>query len=172
MTARSRRSVGLAARRRIHDLLPVLPVAIGDEHRDRRAERFAGANAGEKLDGVLFDLHAPAAAVPLLTARELGVDVRGEQRQARGHPFENAHEGGPMRFAGGREAEGHACILAPHPPAPRPRVAARPPCNYGPGLMSVAVRSMTTSPCWLTAKILRITSGASPGIGNDTRSGP
>ena len=67
----------------IHDLLPVLPVAIVDQHRDRRAERLAGANAGEKFDRVLLDLHAAPAAVALLAARELGVDVVGEQRQAR-----------------------------------------------------------------------------------------
>ena len=41
----------VVARRGIHDLLPVLPVAIADEHRDRRADRLAGAHAGQKLDG-------------------------------------------------------------------------------------------------------------------------
>src|SRR5450756_636653 len=54
--------------RRIHYLLPILPVAILNQHRDRRAERLAGANAGEKLSVVGLDLHAPAASVALLPA--------------------------------------------------------------------------------------------------------
>ena len=105
VTARLR-GVGIAlARRGIHDLLPVLPVAIVDQHRDRRAERLAGAHAGEELSVVLLDLHAPPAAVALLAARELDVDVLGEEWQARGHSFENGHERVPVGFAGGCEAQ-------------------------------------------------------------------
>ena len=95
-SAAPRRSLGVVvARRGIHDLLPVLPVAIVDEHRDRRPERLAGAHAGQKLDRVLLDLHAAPAAVALLAARELGVDVVRKQRNARRHSFENADEGWP-----------------------------------------------------------------------------
>src|ERR1043166_1285488 len=44
--------IGIAlTRRRVHDLDPVLPVAILDDHGDRRSERLAGAHTGEKLDG-------------------------------------------------------------------------------------------------------------------------
>ena len=62
---------------RCHDVLPVLPVAIPDQHGDRGAEGFAGADAGEPLDAVGFDLHARAAAVPALAALQLGVHVGG-----------------------------------------------------------------------------------------------
>ena len=98
--------------RRIHDLLPILPVAILDDHRDRRAEGLAGADAGEELDGVLLDLHASPATVALLASRELGVDVVSNQRQARGHSFKNAHERLAVRFAGGSEAKRHGERIA------------------------------------------------------------
>ena len=79
-----------------------MSIAIG------RADRLAGAHAGQKLDGVPLDLHAAPAAVALLAARELGVDVGREQRNARRHSFENADEGWSVRFAGGGEAKRHA----------------------------------------------------------------
>ncbi len=109
------RNAGVGVGRGVHDLLPVLPVAIADQHRDRRADRLAGADAGQEFDGVLLDLHAAPAAVALLAPRELAVDVRRKQRQARRHSFENAHEGRAMRFTGGRETEDHAVNLSALP---------------------------------------------------------
>ena len=84
------------AGRGIHDLLPVLPVAIMDQHRDRRPERFAGAHAGEEFDGVLLDLHAASAPIALLATRELNVHVVREQRQASGNPFHDRNECGAV----------------------------------------------------------------------------
>ena len=91
-------------RRGIHDLQPVLPVAIANEHRDGRSERLAGAHAAQQLDVVLLDLHAPPAAVALLPPGELRVDVGGGQGQAGHHPLEDADERRAMGFAGGGEA--------------------------------------------------------------------
>ena len=68
-----------------------------------------GAHAGQKLDRVALDLHAPPAPVALLAARELDVDVLGEQRQSGGHAFEHADQGRAVRFASGGEAE--HCVL-------------------------------------------------------------
>ena len=78
--------------RRIHRLLPVLPVAIADQHRDGRADRFARSHAGEQLHGILLDLHAPPASVALLATRKLLVDVFGEEWKAGGNAFEDADE--------------------------------------------------------------------------------
>ena len=73
-------AVGIAvSRSRVHDLEPVLPVAVADQHRDRRAERLAGAHARQELDAIRFDLHAAPSAVPLLSAGEVSVDVGGQQ---------------------------------------------------------------------------------------------
>src|SRR5690348_9181102 len=80
----------------IHDLLPILPIAIVNQHCDWRAERLAGAHAREKLDGIFLDLHPAAAAVPLLTPRELDVHVIGGEREACRHTLEDADEGGAM----------------------------------------------------------------------------
>ena len=43
-----------------HDVFPVGPVAVGDQHGDGRAQRLAGADAGEPLDLVALDLHPGA----------------------------------------------------------------------------------------------------------------
>ena len=45
-------------------------------------------------------------------------------------------------------------------------------CRYGPGLMSVACRSITTRPPLVNPKSLRIVPGGSPGNGRLARSGP
>ena len=52
----------------VHRLLPVDPVAVADQQRDRRAGRAAVPHAGEDLRAVAFDLHAAAAAVAALAA--------------------------------------------------------------------------------------------------------
>ena len=61
----------------------------------------------QELDRVALDLHAAAAAVALLAAGELGVDVGGEQGEPGRHAFEHRDERGTVRFAGGGEADGH-----------------------------------------------------------------
>ena len=58
-----------------HRHLPVLPVAVPDRERDRRTERFTEADARNEFGGVLFDLHACAAAVAALAAAQFGIDV-------------------------------------------------------------------------------------------------
>ena len=64
----------------IHDIRPVLPIAVAHQHGDRRSQSFARANAGEELDAIGFDLHATPATVALLPTRELGIDIGYEQR--------------------------------------------------------------------------------------------
>ena len=92
----------------VHPLLPVRVVAIGDEQRDRAAERAAVADAGGDLGGVALDLHAPAAAVAELAARHVGVDRLQVELEARGEPLDDAGEAGAMRLPGGDQAQRHA----------------------------------------------------------------
>src|SRR5689334_8814218 len=92
-------------RRRIHDLLPVLPVAILNHHRDWRAQGLARAHAGQELDVVGLDLHSSAAAIALLASRQLYVDVSRDERQSGDHAFEYRDEGGTVRFARGGKSE-------------------------------------------------------------------
>ena len=89
----------------IHDLDPVLPIGVADQHGDGGAECFAGANAGEELDAVGLDLHASSAPVALLATCEVDVDISGEQWKAGRDAFEDRNERGSVRLAGGGEAE-------------------------------------------------------------------
>jgi hypothetical protein len=51
-----------------------------------------------------LDLHAPAASVALLPAREIAVYIGGNQWEPGNHPFQDGHEPGPVRFTGGRKS--------------------------------------------------------------------
>ena len=99
-----------------HDVLPMLPVSVPHEHRDRRAERLPRAHAGEPFDLVGLDLHARAAAVAAHAALQLGVDAVGRDREAGGNALQHRHEPAAVRFACRREAERHP-ILTPCLPA-------------------------------------------------------
>ena len=90
-----------------HHVFPVGPVAVGDQHRHRRAERLAGADAREPLDGIALDLHARAPAVALHPAGEVPVHRTGVHRKSGGKAFDDGDEGLPVRLAGGGEAEVH-----------------------------------------------------------------
>src|SRR5262245_13352955 len=89
----SRARVLALAWRRIHDLFPVLPVAVANQHRDGGTDGLAGAHAGEKLDGIALDLHASAASVSLLTTAQLFIDLAGQEGQPGGHTLEDGYEG-------------------------------------------------------------------------------
>ena len=56
------------------DLGPVLPVVVGDSHRDGRADGLAVADAGEDVGGIALDAHAAAATVALLATPEFAAD--------------------------------------------------------------------------------------------------
>jgi hypothetical protein len=83
-------------RPRVHPLLPVGVVAVGDLEGDRAAERAPVADAGGDLRGVLLDLHAAAAAVAELAPRHVAVDRREVELEARGQPLDDAGQAWPM----------------------------------------------------------------------------
>ena len=100
------RHVGLD-RPRVHPLLPVGEVAVGDRQRDRAAERAAVADAGGDLGGVALDLHPPAAAVAELAARHVAVDGLGVELEAGRQALDHAGQAGPVGFPGGDHAQRH-----------------------------------------------------------------
>jgi hypothetical protein len=77
-------------RPRVHPLLPVGVVAVGDLERHRAAQRAAVADAGGDLRGVLLDLHPPATAVAELAAGHVAVDGGEVELQARGQALDDA----------------------------------------------------------------------------------
>src|SRR6266704_3917354 len=131
-----------------HDVPPVLPVAIPDEHRDRGAERLAGAHAREPLDLVRLDLHAGAPAVPTHAALQLGVDPFGRHGEARRDPLENPHQTAPVRLACRREPKRHATV-----PPRLPIITREPDRGSGsrpalPPLSLIAAARGTAGPVW------------------------
>src|SRR2546423_12708410 len=78
--------------RRIHDLLPVFPVPILNEHCDRRSQGLAATHSRQELDVIRFDLHPASAAVALLAARKVDVDVRSDYAKPCHHSLEDGDE--------------------------------------------------------------------------------
>jgi hypothetical protein len=97
----------------VHPLLPVRVVAIGDEQRDRAAQRAAVAHAGGDLGGVALDLHAAAATVAELAAGHVAIDRVQVELEARGQPLDDAGQAGAVRLPGGDQAQRHARKLRP-----------------------------------------------------------
>ena len=88
-----------------HLLLPVRPVSIFEEKRERGAEGAAEAKPGEDSDPVSLDLHPAAAAVTGLTPAELLVYRLHGDRQARGQTLQEDDEGRTVGFAGGEKTQ-------------------------------------------------------------------
>ena len=109
----------------VHRLLPVHPVAIADQQRDRRAGGDAVADAGEDLGAVAFDLHAAAAAVAALAAAELSVERVDIELEARGHAVHGDDQRLAVRLASGQKSQHSSVILYDPPSRPGWRSALR-----------------------------------------------
>jgi hypothetical protein len=88
-----------------HLLLPVLPIAVLDHERHRRAEGLSPSHARRDRDLVLLDRHATAPPIPLLTPPEIVVDRRTIDGKSRRATLENRREARPVRFPSGEEAK-------------------------------------------------------------------
>src|SRR3954470_18310235 len=72
------RGVRRLNRLHVHRLLPVLPVFVRNQQRDRAAGRLAVANAAQRFRSIRFDGHAPSTSVAALTATQFrrdGVEI-------------------------------------------------------------------------------------------------
>src|SRR5262245_36200272 len=97
-------------RRRGHLFGPVLPIPILDAKGDWRPERLPPTNARANLNFVLLDQHPPAAAVALLAAPEIVIDLLHIYRKSRRHPIDDRRQAGPMGLPRG-EITQHGPIL-------------------------------------------------------------
>src|SRR5262245_9840642 len=88
-----------------HHFVPVGPVFVLDGDRHRRSECQTMADAAEDFDAVLLDLHAGAAAIPLLTPPQFVIDLIDIDGQTGGQTFNNRDQCATVRFAGGSETE-------------------------------------------------------------------
>ena len=90
------RALGVLHRQRF---FPVFPVAIFDAQRDRRADGFPVAHAGEKVGLILFDALAPAAPVSQLPAVQLAPDEFQIHGNSRGQPGNPGDQRLPVRLS-------------------------------------------------------------------------
>ena len=94
---RHRRTVGAAGalghrRLDVHRLLPVDPVTIPDQQRDRSTGRVPAPDARKNLGAIAFDLHPAAAAVPGLPPAQFVGDRLEVDGEAGRHAFEDGDE--------------------------------------------------------------------------------
>ncbi len=101
---------GVRYRPGVHPLLPVSVVAVGDLQRDRAAERAPVPHPRGHGRRVALDLHPPAAAVPELAARHVGVDLLGAHLEAGRQALDDRGQAGPVGLAGGGQAQDHAAL--------------------------------------------------------------
>ena len=106
-TGRARRHLSLD----VHRLLPVRPVFVFDEQRNRRTRRATAPHAADNACAIGLDRHATAAAVPALTAPQILRDLIKINDQPRGHAVENRDERRPVRFASGQKSQHRPRIL-------------------------------------------------------------
>src|SRR4029079_17601276 len=95
----------------VHRLLPVHPVAIANQQRDRRAGRHAMPNTREHLGAVAFDLHPSSTAVTALEARELRVQRVDIDFEAGGQAIERHDQRLAVRLAGSQKPQHLRSIL-------------------------------------------------------------
>ncbi len=88
----------LVYRRGVHFGLPVLPIAVVYFKRNGRAKRQAVSQTGAQDHLILLDLHAPAAPIAALAARQMDIDVLGGEAQAGWDAFDNSGQPWPVRF--------------------------------------------------------------------------
>src|SRR5207248_5111990 len=79
-----------------HHFVPVGPIFVFDQHRQRRAEGQAVTNSAEDLDMIAFDLHARATPVTLLPSPEFMIDLIKIDRDAGGQTFDYRDERATM----------------------------------------------------------------------------
>ncbi len=76
----------------------MLPVPIPDQQGNGGAQRLAGTDAAQDLDRIRLDAHPSAAAVARHAARQLAIDVLGDEQETGRDPFEDGHQRPPVRL--------------------------------------------------------------------------
>src|SRR5712671_3691304 len=83
-------------------LLPVFPVFIFQQDRNRRANGLAVTHAGDNVDAVSLNLHASAAAKALLPAPEFTIEECLVDVQASRYAGKKSHQALSVRFSGSK----------------------------------------------------------------------
>ena len=83
-----------------HAVRPVLPIAIADRERHRRADGLPETDARRNLHGVTLDGLPAAAPVARLAASQVGVDLGFGDPQARRHVLDDGGKAWAVAFPG------------------------------------------------------------------------
>ena len=86
------RRAGRRLRLDVHRVLPVLPILVANEQRDRGSGGLAATHARQELRAIGFDRHAAAAAIAALAAAQFQRDGVEIDRQTRRQPFKDRDE--------------------------------------------------------------------------------
>src|SRR5579859_2210947 len=89
----------------VHLALPVCPIPILDDHRDRPTHGQTVSHAGDDLHAVVFDLLTPTAPVALLATGEVDIDVLSQNGEPGGQVLDEDGELWAVRFAGRDHAQ-------------------------------------------------------------------
>jgi len=95
-----------------HRALPVVPVLVGDQKRNRPARREAAANASQGFRAIGLDCHPATSAVAALAAAQLGGDGREIDGKAGRDALENRDERLTVRLAGSEKSQHGRFILS------------------------------------------------------------
>jgi DNA-binding NtrC family response regulator len=88
-----------------HRLLPVHPILVADQQRDRRPGCRTLPHPREDLGVVAFNRHPAAAPIAALPTPELRVDRAEVELEAGGHAVERRDEGLPVRLTSGEKPQ-------------------------------------------------------------------
>jgi hypothetical protein len=84
---------------------PVLPVPIANDDGDRRSDGMRMPHTGHNLGAILFDLHAPAAAIALLAAPKFVIYGVERDRHSGGKSCEGGYQALAVRLPGGFKSQ-------------------------------------------------------------------
>src|SRR6185312_4341196 len=93
------------------DLFPVLPVAVGERHGDRRADGLAVAHTRQDMRRIALNAHAATTAVTLLAAPEFVIEKGLVDRHTRRETADKGYERFAVTFAGCRKTKHELSII-------------------------------------------------------------
>src|SRR6266404_6735787 len=102
--------IGRISRRDGQCLLPILPIFVLQQYGDRGPNRLPVPYPGDNVGRILLDLHAPAAAVALLTTPEFAISEPLVENQPSWDAGEGSYQSFAVGFACSSEAQ-HALAL-------------------------------------------------------------
>jgi hypothetical protein len=91
----------------VHPVRPVFKVAIDHIETDGSTHRLSMPNTGRHFNAIGLNLHAPAASMSELPAREVEIELLTIELESGGNSLDNAGKSGPVALPGGDQSKCH-----------------------------------------------------------------